>query len=44
MCRGLGVDLCEIARMEKLMQDERFLGRYFTPAEAEYVRSRGASL
>ena len=42
ICRGLGLDLCEIARMEKLMQDERFLTRYFTPAEAEYVRSRGA--
>ena len=42
MCRGLGLDLCEIARMEKLMRDERVLARYFTPAEAEYVRSRGA--
>ena len=42
MCRGLGLDLCEIARMEKLMRDERFLTRYFTPAEADYVRSRGA--
>ena len=42
MCRGLGLDLCEIARMEKLMRDERFLTRYFTAAEADYVRSRGA--
>lgn len=41
MCKGLGLDLCEIARMEKLLQDDRFLHRYFTPDEIEYVRSRG---
>ena len=42
MCKGLGLDLCEIARMEKLLRDDRFLRRFFTPEEAEYVRSRGA--
>ena len=42
MCKGLGLDLCEIARMEKQLQNDRFLGRFFTPAEVEYVRSRGA--
>ena len=43
MCKGIGLDLCEITRMEKLLQDGRFLDRYFTPAEIAYVRSRGKS-
>ena len=44
MCKplGLGLDLCEISRMEKMLADERFLGRYFTAQEAAYIRSRGA--
>ena len=42
MCKGLGLDLCEIARMEKQLRDDRFLARFFTPGEIEYVRSRGA--
>ena len=42
MCKGLGLDLCEIARMEKLLKDDRFLRRYFTPEETVYVQSRGA--
>ena len=42
MCKGLGMDLCEIARMEKQLRDDRFLARFFTPGEIEYVRSRGA--
>ena len=41
MCKGLGLDLCEIARMKTLLADERFLSRYFTSEEAAYVRSRG---
>ena len=43
MTKGLGLDLCEIARMEKLLQDEWFLQRYFSEAEAAYIRSRGKS-
>ena len=42
MCKGLGLDLCEITRMDKLLKDGRFLSRYFTEEEASYVRSRGA--
>ena len=42
MFRGLGLDLCEIARMEKLLKDDRFLSRYFTQEEKAYVLSRGA--
>ena len=41
MYKGLGLDLCEIARMEKLFNDDRFLSRFFTEAEKEYVLSRG---
>ena len=41
MCKGLGLDLCEIARMEKLLRDEKFLDRWFTEGEIGYIRSRG---
>lgn len=43
MCkvRGIGLDLCGIARMEPLLGDGRFLARYFTPAEQAYIRGRG---
>ena len=39
--RGVGIDLCGIARMEKYAHDERFLKRYFTDEEAAYIASRG---
>ncbi len=42
MIIGLGLDICEISRMEKYIQDDRFLTRYFTPEEIRYVRSKGA--
>ncbi|MGN1020246.1 MAG: holo-ACP synthase [Aristaeellaceae bacterium] len=42
MCKGLGLDLCGISRMEPLLSDGRFLTRYFTEAEAAYIRGRGA--
>ena len=41
--RGVGFDLCEISRMERLVANERFVDRYFTPEEAEYVRGKGRS-
>ena len=37
MIRGLGCDLCEISRMEKIIGDTRFLSRYFTDAERIYI-------
>ena len=43
MCRGLGIDLCEISRMEKLLADEKFLCRFFTAGEIQYVRGKGKS-
>lgn len=43
MCkvRGVGLDVCGIARMEPLLADDRFLARYFTPAEQAYIRGKG---
>ena len=39
--RGVGLDMCGIERMEKLMDNEAFLKRVFTPGELEYVQNRG---
>ena len=40
--KGIGLDLCEIARMEKLLgEGESFLRRYFTREEQEYIKARG---
>ena len=41
MIKGLGLDVCEISRMEKQLVNSRFLARFFTVQEAEYIRSRG---
>ena len=41
MVKGLGMDLCEISRMEKILTDERFLTRYFSENEIVYIRSKG---
>ena len=41
VCKGVGLDLCEIARMEKHVADDRFLCRFFTDNEIAYIRSRG---
>ena len=38
---GIGIDLCEISRMEKiLLEDGLFLKRYFTSAERDFIRKR----
>jgi len=41
--RGIGLDLCEIARMAPYIDNERFLTRYFSASEIDYIRSRGQS-
>ena len=43
MCnvRGIGLDLCQVDRMRNRLEG-RFLDKYFTEAEAAYIRSRGA--
>ena len=43
MVRGIGIDLCEISRMERMRMMTRFTERYFTPEEQAYIRSRGAN-
>ena len=40
--KGLGIDLCEIGRIERAIeQNERFLQRWYTAEEQEYIRIRG---
>lgn len=41
MIRGIGLDLCEIGRIGKAMENERFLVRFFTQEERDYIISRG---
>ena len=41
MIAGIGIDLCDISRMEKLLEDEHFLSRYFSPEEQDYIRGKG---
>ena len=43
MIRGIGLDLCEIARMEKLRMMTRFIERYFSEKEQQYIRAKGRS-
>lgn len=41
MTLGLGIDLCAISRVKDMMDNTRFLERYFDPREQAYVQSRG---
>ncbi len=45
MCevRGIGIDLCEISRMQDLLDSGRSLRRMFTPEEEVYIRQKGAT-
>ena len=43
MCKGIGIDLCEIARMQALLDEGRSLRRMFTEAEQAYIAGKGAS-
>ena len=39
---GLGIDLCEISRIEAaIAKNDRFLERWYTQQEQDYIRSRG---
>lgn len=41
--RGLGIDLCEVARIEKtLTKSDAFLRRFFSPEERAYLEQRHA--
>ena len=40
---GLGVDLCEISRIEKTLEKgDSFLNRYYAPSEREWLSACGA--
>lgn len=40
--KGIGLDLCEIARFERILdKGDGFLRRYFTPEEQAYLAGRG---
>ena len=40
--KGLGIDLCEISRIEAaIAKNDRFLERWYTQEEQEYIRVRG---
>lgn len=43
MCKGIGIDLCEISRMQTLLDEGRSLHRMFTETEEAYIRGKGAS-
>lgn len=40
--RGIGIDMCEIARMQALLDEGRSLRRMFTEAEQAYIATKGA--
>ena len=41
MIAGIGIDLCEVSRMEKLLEDEHFLARFFSQEERDYIHGKG---
>lgn len=43
MVIGLGLDVCEVSRMDRNLRDSRFISRFFTEEEAAYIRSRGSA-
>ena len=40
MIAGIGIDLCEIHRMEKYLENGRFLARFFAVEEQAYIQSK----
>ena len=44
MIRGIGVDLCEISRMDKIELSSRFLERFFSEEERAYLTDRVGGL
>lgn len=41
MIAGVGVDLCDISRMEGLLRDGKFLKRFFSEEEQAYILNKG---
>ena len=42
MMLGLGCDLCDVARIERALENPRFLERVYTPAERARIARRGS--
>ncbi|MBR1607225.1 MAG: holo-ACP synthase [Clostridia bacterium] len=40
MIRGLGCDVCAISRMQNILENPRFLERWFTAYERDYIAAR----
>ena len=41
---GIGIDICEIARIEKLfVKNKTFFTKYYSQEEWEYIQSRGVT-
>lgn len=40
MLMGIGIDLCKISRMEKVIQNSHFVQRVFHPVEIDYASSK----
>ena len=40
MIRGLGCDVCAVPRMREMLENPRFLSRWFTEYEGDYIRAR----
>jgi holo-[acyl-carrier protein] synthase len=40
MIKGVGIDLCEIGRFERLKADKKFLRKIFSESELEYCFNR----
>ncbi|MFP4330579.1 MAG: holo-ACP synthase [Alkalispirochaetaceae bacterium] len=41
MIIGIGIDITEVARFRRWLEDEALLSRYFSPQEIEDVRNKG---
>ena len=41
MILGLGIDIVEVSRLEKWLNDKKLLERFFNKEELEYVFSKG---
>lgn len=41
--KGVGIDLCEIARMQRWLDDDYSLRRLFTEEEQAYIRAKGVT-
>ena len=42
MIRGIGIDLVDTARMERWLENESLLNRYFSPQEISYVLNKNS--